>query len=68
MTLARTLRIATLVLSVAVAATGVLIMAGVLDREGIATHMRIAIGAAVVSYGAYKFTVTWFRRRGEETR
>lgn len=68
MTPTRGLRIVTLLLSAAVAVTGGLILSGYLDREGITTHMRIAIGATVVAYGAYKFTVTWFRRREEETR
>jgi hypothetical protein len=66
MTTARALRVVTLVLAAVVAATGALIMAGVLSREGIAPQMRVAIGAAVVAYGGYKFTVTWFRQREEE--
>jgi hypothetical protein len=66
MTTARALRLVTLVLAAIVAATGALIMAGVLNRGGIAPQMRIAIGAAVVAYGAYKFTVTWFRQREEK--
>jgi hypothetical protein len=66
MTPARALRLVTLVLSAAVAATGALIMTGVLTRAGIAPQMRVAVGAAVIAYGAYKFTVTWFRQREEE--
>jgi hypothetical protein len=66
MTPARVLRLVTLVLAAAVAVTGVLIMAGVLTRAGITPQTRMAIGAAVVAYGAYKFTVTWFRRPEEE--
>jgi hypothetical protein len=67
MSLTRGLRVLTLLLSAAVAVTGGLIVAGRLDRDGITAQTRIAIGAAIVAYGVYKFTVTWFRRREEET-
>lgn len=57
-----------LILAAALAVTGLLMIAGVLDRGGIARELRIALGATVFLYGSYKFTVTWFRQPGRRER
>jgi len=59
-------RILILILAVAVAAAGVLVMTGVLVREGMSPELRVTLGAVVFLYGIYKFTITWFRRPGRK--
>jgi hypothetical protein len=63
-TLVRVMRIATFVLSACVTAAGVLVATGVLSKPGMSSELRVMIGAVTALYGAYKFTVTWFRRPG----
>jgi hypothetical protein len=57
-----------LLLAAALAVTGLLMAVGVLNREGIARELRIALGVTVFLYGSYKFTVTWFGQRGKRER
>jgi hypothetical protein len=57
-----------LILAAALAVTGLLVMMGVLNRDGFARELRIAVGAVVFLYGSYKFTVTWFRQPGRRER
>lgn len=68
MTFSTAVRVLTLALAAAVAGTGMLVATGVLVREGMTDQVRIALGLAVVFYGVYKFTVTWFRRPGRNDR
>jgi len=68
MTFATAVRALTLALAAAVAGAGMLVVVGVLVREGITDQVRIALGLAVVLYGVYKFTVTWFRGPGRNNR
>jgi hypothetical protein len=56
------MRIAVMVLASVVSIVGLVIMAGLLVRPEIPANIRIILGATVFLYGAYKFTVTYFKR------
>ena len=68
MTVTMWVRGVTLILAAALAVMGLLVMAGVLDREGTSRELRIVLGTVIFLYGAYKFTVTWFRQLGRRDR
>ena len=56
------MRIAVMVLASVVAIVGVVIMTALLVRSGIPENIRIILGATVFLYGAYKFTVSFFKK------
>jgi hypothetical protein len=60
----RAIRYVVLVLSAAAVLAGVLILAGILvpRNEAFGDGLRIVFGVVIVLYGAYRFSVTWFRR------
>lgn len=64
MTFAGGVRVFTLVIAASVTAAGVMIVAGMLNRPGMTSELRITIGVVAVLYGVYKFVITWFRRTG----
>ena len=68
MTFSAGVRFLTLALALAVIVAGALVMTGTLARQGMGVELRVALGAIVVLYGVYKFTVMWFRRTGKDDR
>jgi hypothetical protein len=62
MTVDRIVRYTVMVLAAAVALAGILVMTGVLINAAVTGQLRIAMGAVIFLYGAYRFTVAWFRR------
>jgi len=62
------MRIAVMVLASVVAIVGVVIMTGLLVRSGIPENIRIILGATVFLYGAYKFTVSFFKKPDRDER
>lgn len=49
-------------LSVAVMVLGVLLIFGVIAPANVTEHFRMIMGAVIFLYGAYRFTVAYFRR------
>jgi uncharacterized membrane protein YfcA len=45
---------------------GVLVLTGVLAKEGTPVQFRILFGIVLVLYGVYRFTMTRARRKREE--
>jgi uncharacterized membrane protein len=62
MTVDRIVRYTVMILAAAVALAGILVMTGVLVNAAISGQLRIAMGTVIFLYGAYRFTVAWFRR------
>jgi hypothetical protein len=62
MTVERIVRFTVMILAAAVAMAGILVMTGVLINVAIAGQYRIVMGAVIFLYGAYRFTVAYFRR------
>ncbi len=62
MTVDRIVRYTVMILAAAVALAGILVMTGVLINAAVTGHVRIAMGAVIFLYGAYRFTVAYFRR------
>jgi hypothetical protein len=62
------MRIAVMALASVVAIVGVVIMTGLLVRPGIPENIRIILGATVFLYGAYKFTVSLFKKPEKDNR
>jgi putative Ca2+/H+ antiporter (TMEM165/GDT1 family) len=53
-----------LAVSAAVMVVGVLVMIGYLVPRYFPEDYRIIMGAVVFLYGAYRFTITYFRQKG----
>jgi hypothetical protein len=68
MTFSSGVRILALALASGLVVVGVLMMTGTLNRQGIGVELRVGLGAIVMLYGLYKFTVMWFRRTGKDDR
>ncbi len=62
MTVDRIVRYTVMILAAAVAMAGILVMTGVLINVAITGQFRIVMGAVIFLYGAYRFTVAYFRR------
>lgn len=62
------LRYSVLVVAAAAMVAGVLVMIGVLVPRYFPEDYRILMGVVVFLYGAYRFTVTYFRQSGRERR
>ncbi len=62
MTVERIVRFTVMILAAAVALAGILVMTGVLTNAAISGEFRLAAGAVIFFYGAYRFTVAYFRR------
>jgi hypothetical protein len=62
MTVERIVRFTVMILAAAVALAGILVMTGVLTNAAISGEFRLAAGAVIFLYGAYRFTVAYFRR------
>jgi hypothetical protein len=62
MTVDRIVRFTVMILAAAVAMAGILVMTGVLINVAITGQIRIVMGAVIFLYGAYRFTVAYFRR------
>jgi hypothetical protein len=62
MTVERIVRFTVMILAAAVAMAGILVMTGVLINVAITGQYRIVMGAVIFLYGAYRFTVAYFRR------
>lgn len=58
------IRIVIMAVAAAVAVVGICVMAGVLVNPAMPGDFRIILGACVFLYGAYRFTVAYFRRPG----
>jgi hypothetical protein len=68
MTVERIVRYTVMILAGAVAMAGILVMTGYLVNGMITGQFRIAAGAVIFLYGAYRFTVAYFRRPGRKDR
>jgi len=66
MTVERIVRYTVMILAGAVAMAGILVMTGFLVNVAITGQLRVAMGAAIFLYGAYRFTVAYFRRPGRK--
>jgi hypothetical protein len=62
MTVERIVRFIVMILAAAVAMAGILVMTGVLINVAITGQFRLVMGAVIFLYGAYRFTVAYFRR------
>ena len=62
MTVERIVRITVMILAAAVALAGILVMTGVLVNAAFPGQIRIVIGGVIFLYGAYRFTVAYYRR------
>ena len=62
MTVDRIVRYTVMILAGAVAMAGILVMTGFLVNGAITGQFRIVAGAVIFLYGAYRFTVAYFRR------
>lgn len=62
------LRFTVLVLAAAAMVVGVLVIAGVLVHRYLPEDYRILMGVVVFLYGAYRFTVTYFRQSARSPR
>jgi putative Ca2+/H+ antiporter (TMEM165/GDT1 family) len=58
------LRYSVLAASAAAMVVGVLVMIGYLVPRYFPEDYRIVMGAVVFLYGAYRFTITYFRQKG----
>ncbi len=58
------LRYSVLAVSAAAMAVGILVMIGYLVPRYVPEDYRIIMGAVVFLYGAYRFTITYLRRKG----
>lgn len=67
MQLASVLRWVVLALSAGAMLAGVAVIAGVFVPAHLPGEFRIPLGAVVLLYGAYRFTVAWFRRPPGDT-
>lgn len=62
MTVERIVRYTVMILAAAVALAGILVMTGFLVNVAISGQYRIVMGGVIFLYGAYRFTVAYFRR------
>jgi len=62
MRIEQVVRFAIMILAGAVALAGILVMTGFLANAAITGQFRIVMGAAIFLYGAYRFTIAYFRR------
>lgn len=58
------LRVSVLAVSAVVMAVGILVMIGFLVPKYFPEDYRIIMGVVVFLYGAYRFVVTYFHRKG----